>query len=666
MAKPSNNNQQMRVAMVIVFIIALFLLARLIQPPDDSKSLKFSDLVAATALPETDVNRVIEVTFKENEILAVRADRSTFKTYGPNDADVRKALQDKGIKVNFEPPDEISWWKSLLIQSAPLIIILFLFLFFMRQLQVGGGKAMSFGKSRAKLLNENQVRLTFSDIAGVEEAKQELEEIVDFLKDPKKFTRLGGRIPKGVLLVGSPGTGKTVLAKAIAGEAGVPFFSISGSDFVEMFVGVGASRVRDLFEQAKKHAPCIVFIDEIDAVGRHRGAGLGGGHDEREQTLNQLLVEMDGFESNEGVIIIAATNRADVLDPALLRPGRFDRRVIVPKPDVKGREGILKVHTKKSPLSGDVDLPTIAQGTPGFSGADLENLVNEAALIAARKDSKEVEMYHFELAKDKILMGPERKSMVMSIEEKKNTAYHEAGHAIVGLFQGTDVDPIHKISIIPRGQALGVTVSLPTEDRYTYTRDFAEGMIARAMGGRAAEELIFNKFTTGAGDDINRATELARKMVCSWGMSEKLGPLSFGKDSDEVFLGREIGSGRNYSERVADDIDREVHRIVTTGYKQAMSLLRQHRVALDALSEALLIKETLDRSQIDAVIQGQNIVSEEELKAFQDAQRKASELKAGLRKTSVSAKTLEDQSHQKLVPDENTPPLNQVAPQGLS
>jgi cell division protease FtsH len=628
MAKsPQKQNQQMRITMLFAGILGLLLLVHLmVKPQDEPKTLKFSEFIAAASLPDSDPNHVAEVTFKENEIVGVRVDKSTFKTYGPNDADIRKTLSEKGVKVNFEPPEEMSWWKTLLINSLPLIIILFLFVFFMRQLQIGGGKAMSFGKSRAKLLNENQTRVTFEDIAGIDEAKQELEEIIEFLKDPKKFTRLGGRIPKGVLLVGSPGTGKTVLAKAIAGEAGVPFFSISGSDFVEMFVGVGASRVRDLFDQAKKHAPCIVFIDEIDAVGRHRGAGLGGGHDEREQTLNQLLVEMDGFEANEGVIIIAATNRPDVLDPALLRPGRFDRRVVVPKPDVKGREGILKVHTKKSPLAKDVDLPTIAQGTPGFSGADLENLVNEAALIAARQDCKEVSMHHFELAKDKILMGPERKSMIMSIEEKRNTAYHEAGHAIVGLYIG-GVDPVHKVSIIPRGQALGVTVMLPAEDRYTLTKDYAEGMIAYAMGGRAAEELIFRKQTTGAGDDINKATDIARKMVCNWGMSDKLGPLSFGKDNEEVFLGREIHSSRNFSDKVAEEIDSEIHRIVTSGYKKAMGILRENREQLESLAESLLIKETLDRTQIESLMQGQSVVSDEERKAFEEAQKKAKDLR---------------------------------------
>ncbi len=643
MAKPPpKQNQQMRITMLFALIVGLFLLVHLmVKPQDEPRPIKFSEFMAAVVLPDGDTNKVTEATFKDNEIIGTRNDKSTFKTFGPNDADMRKDLMSKGVKINYEAPEEMSWWKTLLINSLPLIIILFLFVFFMRQLQIGGGKAMSFGKSRAKLLTENQTRVTFDDIAGIDEAKQELEEIIDFLKDPKKFTRLGGRIPKGVLLVGSPGTGKTVLAKAIAGEAGVPFFSISGSDFVEMFVGVGASRVRDLFDQAKKHAPCIVFIDEIDAVGRHRGAGLGGGHDEREQTLNQLLVEMDGFESNEGVIIIAATNRADVLDPALLRPGRFDRRVIVPKPDVKGREGILKVHSRKSPLAKDVELSTIAQGTPGFSGADLENLVNEAALIAARKDCKEVDMFHFELAKDKILMGPERKSMIMGLDEKRNTAYHEAGHAIVGLVVG-NVDPVHKVSIIPRGQALGVTIMLPSEDRYTLTKEYAESMIAYAMGGRAAEELIFNKQTTGAGDDINKATDIARRMVCSWGMSEKLGPLTFGKDTEEVFLGREIGSSRNYSERIAEDIDNEIRRIVTTGYKKAITILKTHKDKLEALAESLLIKETLDRVQIDVVMKGGLVVTEDERKAFYEAQKKVKEARDARTKPAAVAARLDD------------------------
>ncbi|MFY7927607.1 MAG: ATP-dependent zinc metalloprotease FtsH, partial [Oligoflexus sp.] len=455
------------------------------------------------------------------------------------------------------------------------------------------------------------------DVAGIEEAKGELEEIVDFLKDPKKFTRLGGRIPKGVLLVGPPGTGKTILAKAIAGEAGVPFFSISGSDFVEMFVGVGASRVRDLFEQAKKQAPCIIFIDEIDAVGRQRGAGLGGGHDEREQTLNQLLVEMDGFETNEGVILIAATNRADVLDPALLRPGRFDRRVYVPKPDVRGRRGILKVHTRKTPMATDVDLDILAQGTSGFSGADLANLVNEAALLAARQDAKTVSMTHFESAKDKVMMGPERKSMMIGEDEKRNTAYHEAGHCIVAkAVPGTD--PVHKITIIPRGHALGVTILLPSEDRLSMSREYAKGIIAYAMGGRAAEEIVFGITSTGAGNDIQKATDIARKMVCQWGMSEKLGPIAWGTPDHEVFLGREWGSRETYSERILEDIDTEVKSIVVEGYDTAVRILKEKRQILDTMSDALLIRETLEASDIEAIMSGETIISPEEREKYQE------------------------------------------------
>lgn len=467
---------------------------------------------------------------------------------------------------------------------------------------MGGNKALSFGKSRAKLLSEDRKKITFSDVAGIDEAKHEVSEIIDFLKDPPKFQKLGGRIPKGVLIVGPPGTGKTLLAKAIAGEAGVPFFNISGSDFVEMFVGVGASRVRDLFDQGKKNAPCIIFIDEIDAVGRHRGAGLGGGHDEREQTLNQLLVEMDGFETTEGVILVAATNRPDVLDPALLRPGRFDRQVVVSRPDLKGRSEILAVHTKKIPLGKDVELSVIARGTPGFSGADLENLVNEAALLAARQNKVTVEMSDFETAKDKVLMGAERKSVIISEAEKKTTAYHEAGHALVAkLLPGTD--PVHKVTIIPRGRALGLTMQLPEDDRYTYPRDYLYNNIAILMGGRAAEELVLKRMTTGAGNDIERATELARKMVCEWGMSDKLGPLTFGKKEEEIFLGREIAKHRDYSENTAIEIDNEVKKLVLDNYERAKTLIKNNMNALKALAEALLEREVLDAPEIDRIIQ---------------------------------------------------------------
>jgi cell division protease FtsH len=625
MAKlPQKQPAQMRMTLLIgVMLMGFFMIHMFVKPVEEEKFLKFSEFMAAVKLPADDPNRIAEVTYRENTIIGTRGDKTTFKSFGPSDTDIRKELQAAGVSVNFEPPEEASWWKTILINSVPMLLLLFLFIFFMRQVQVGGGKAMSFGKSRAKMLSDGQTKVTFKDIAGIDEAKQELEEIIDFLKDPKKFTRLGGRIPKGVLLIGSPGTGKTILAKAIAGEAGVPFFSISGSDFVEMFVGVGASRVRDLFDQSKKHAPCIVFIDEIDAVGRHRGAGVGGGHDEREQTLNQLLVEMDGFEGNDGVIIIAATNRPDVLDPALLRPGRFDRRVVVPKPDVRGREGILAVHSKKTPLSQDVKLQVIAQGTPGFSGADLENLVNEAALIAARENGKEVTMYHFELAKDKVLMGPERRSLIMNDDEKRNTAYHEAGHALVGMLVG-HVDPVHKISIIPRGQALGVTIMLPAEDRLTITKEYAEGMIAYAMGGRAAEELIFNRQTTGAGDDINKATDIARKMVCNWGMSEKLGPLSFGKKNEEVFMGREMGGGsRPYSEKTAEEIDSEIHRLVTNGAKAAIKILKDKKDILECLAEALLIKETIDGEDIKSILAGNKIITDADRKKYDEARKKA-------------------------------------------
>ncbi|MCO5141673.1 MAG: ATP-dependent zinc metalloprotease FtsH [Oligoflexia bacterium] len=517
------------------------------------------------------------------------------------DDDLIALLETNKVKFANKPVEKAPFWQQALLSWLPILFLVGIFFFFIRQMQIGGGKAMSFGKSKARLMNESNNRVTFKDVAGVDEAKDELEEIIEFLKDPKKFTRLGGRIPKGVLLMGPPGTGKTLLAKAIAGEAGVPFFSISGSDFVEMFVGVGASRVRDLFEQGKKQAPCIIFIDEIDAVGRQRGAGLGGGHDEREQTLNQLLVEMDGFEGNDGVILVAATNRPDVLDPALLRPGRFDRRVVVGKPDVKGREQILGVHARRSPLGPNVNLSIIAKQTPGFSGADLENLVNEAALLAARQSKKYLEMSDFELAKDKVLMGVERKSMVISDDEKKNTAYHESGHTIVGyLLPG--VDPIHKVTIIPRGFALGVTQTLPDEDRLSYTKDRAENMISFLMGGRIAEELIFGHKTTGAGNDIERATDLARKMVCEWGMSDRLGPVTFGKKDEAVFLGREIQSSREFSEATAQMIDNEVREIVERNYRRARDILSSNVDILHSMSKALLEYETLDKEEIDLLM----------------------------------------------------------------
>jgi cell division protease FtsH len=498
----------------------------------------------------------------------------------------------------------------------------------MRQLQAGGGKAMSFGKSRARLLSESANKVTFADVAGIDEAKDELEEIIAFLKDPKKFQKLGGRIPKGVLMMGPPGTGKTLLAKSIAGEAGVPFFSISGSDFVEMFVGVGASRVRDLFEQGKKHAPCIIFIDEIDAVGRHRGAGLGGGHDEREQTLNQLLVEMDGFESNEGVIIIAATNRPDVLDPAIMRPGRFDRRIVVSRPDVRGREGILKVHTKKVPLGDDVDLEVIARGTPGFVGADLENLVNEAALLAARQDKDLVTMVDFEMAKDKVLMGTERRSMVISDHEKKTTAWHEAGHALVAKLLEKNSDPVHKVTIIPRGPALGLTQQLPKEDRLSMNRDFAKARLAVLMGGRVAEEITFGQFTTGASNDIKQASNLARRMVTEFGMSDKIGPIHFGSDEESVFLGKEFSSSRRtYSESVAQLIDDEIKHFVLEGHEVAKQLLSEHRDTLDKLAQALLDRETLDAEDVDAVVGGRELPNKERvvIPSYSDRERAAKE-----------------------------------------
>jgi len=542
--------------------------------------------------------QVVKVTIQGNKITGA-SNQGPFKTYAPKDPELIKLLLANGVNILVKPEEDGSWLQVFL-SWVPMFILIGIWIFFMRQMQVGGGKALSFGKSRAKLVTDFHNRVTFEDVAGVEEAKEELWEIVEFLKDPKKFTRLGGRIPKGVLLVGSPGTGKTLLARAIAGEAGVPFFSISGSDFVEMFVGVGASRVRDLFQQGKKHAPCIIFIDEIDAVGRHRGAGLGGGHDEREQTLNQLLVEMDGFESNEGVILISATNRPDVLDPALLRPGRFDRQVVVPVPDVRGREAILKVHLRKKPVSPDVDVSVLARGTPGFTGADLENMVNEAALMAARKDKDQIEMEDFEAAKDKVLMGVERKSIIISEEERKVTAYHEAGHALVAKFV-PKADPIHKVTIIPRGRALGVTQQLPMDDRHTYSRDYLMSTITILMGGRVAEELVLNIQTTGAGNDIERATDIARKMVCVYGMS-KLGPLTFGRKDEQIFLGKELAVHRDYSEATSQMIDKEVGSLVMEAYQGAKDIISARMEILHRIAQALLEKETLDGKEIDEII----------------------------------------------------------------
>ena len=548
-----------------------------------------------------DKGEISEVVIQGNVIRGRVQSGERFSTYDPGDTQLITRLREKGVKIQAKPEEGEPWYVVLLVQWFPMLLLIGVWIFFMRQMQVGGGKAMSFGKSRAKLLTEAQQKNTFADVAGIQEAKEELEEIIAFLKDPKKFTKLGGRIPKGVLLVGSPGTGKTLLARAIAGEAGVPFFSISGSDFVEMFVGVGASRVRDLFVQGKKNAPCIIFIDEIDAVGRHRGAGLGGGHDEREQTLNQLLVEMDGFESNDGVILIAATNRPDVLDPALLRPGRFDRRVIVPRPDVKGREGIIRVHLRKVPLGDDVDVALLARSTPGFSGADLENLVNEAALLAARNNKEKVNQHDFELAKDKVLMGSERRSMIISDEEKRNTAYHEAGHALVAkLVPGAD--PVHKVTIIPRGMALGLTQQVPTEDRYSASRTRLENDLAIFFGGRAAEEIVLGQVTTGAGNDIERATDLARKMVCEWGMSEKLGPMTFGSKEENIFLGRDFNQASGYSESTAQEIDAEIRSFVSRGYERARKLLQDNIEALHKIALALLDREVLDSNEIDELM----------------------------------------------------------------
>ena len=552
---------------------------------------------------------VVQVTIIGNEVTgnlsgAAGNNGDKFRTYAPPQYErLGNKLEEKGVVINAKP-ETTSPWATLLYSWAPILLMIGFWIFIMRQMQSGGNKALSFGKSRAKLSSSSQKKVTFKDVSGVDEAKEELQEIIEFLKEPQKFQKLGGRIPKGVLLMGSPGTGKTLLARAVAGEANVPFFSISGSDFVEMFVGVGASRVRDLFEQGKKNAPCIVFIDEIDAVGRHRGAGLGGGHDEREQTLNQLLVEMDGFESNEGVILVAATNRPDVLDPALLRPGRFDRRIVVNRPDVKGREGILAVHTKKIPLSDDVNIHVLARGSSGFSGADLASLVNEAALNAARYNQKVVRMLDFEFAKDKVMMGSERRSMIINDEEKKVTAVHEAGHALLAVTL-PHADPVHKVTIIPRGMALGVTMQLPVEDKHNYTRDYLNDQIAILLGGRIAEEITMNGMTTGAGNDLERSTELARKMVCEWGMSDAMGPLTFGKKEEQIFLGREIAQHQDYSEDTAIRIDHEIKRFVTTNYERARGVLEQYKPALLRIAEELLAREVLDAEQVRRILAGE-------------------------------------------------------------
>jgi cell division protease FtsH len=587
----------------------------------------------STFLQNLEQGKIVSVELTGNEIKGTMVGNTgngteAFRTTAPGVFEgLVKELRDKNIQISAKEPTA-SPWATLLYSWAPILLMIGFWIFIMRQMQSGGNKALSFGKSRAKLSSSSQKKVTFKDVSGVDEAKEELQEIIEFLKEPQKFQKLGGRIPKGVLLMGPPGTGKTLLARAVAGEANVPFFSISGSDFVEMFVGVGASRVRDLFEQGKKNAPCIVFIDEIDAVGRHRGAGLGGGHDEREQTLNQLLVEMDGFESNEGVILVAATNRPDVLDPALLRPGRFDRRIVVNRPDVKGREGILAVHTKKIPLADDVNIHVLARGTSGFSGADLANLVNEAALNAARYNQKVVRMLDFEFAKDKVLMGSERRSMIINDEEKKVTAVHEAGHALLAVLL-PHADPVHKVTIIPRGMALGVTMQLPVDDKHNYTREYLNDWIAILLGGRLAEEITFGSMTTGAGNDLERSTEMARKMVCEYGMSDAMGPLTFGKKEEQIFLGREIAQHQDYSEDTAIRIDQEIKRIVTVNYDKSRIILENHREALNRIAEELLLREVLDAEQVRRIVAGQPLEDDKSAAAAStvtdDARRAAKE-----------------------------------------
>ena len=597
-----NSNVKTLIFWVVLICVAVLLFA-VVRTGQGIKE----DPISFTQFQEkVSTGEVKEVTIADHDVHGVYQNPQLgFHTQVPaNYPKLYDLLNDKKVNINIKDTSS-GGWVSILLNASPFIVLLAFWIFMMRQMQSGGNKALSFGKSRARLHSTQQKKVTFKDVAGVEEAKEELQEIIEFLREPQKFQKLGGRIPKGVLLIGPPGTGKTLLARAIAGEASVPFFSISGSDFVEMFVGVGASRVRDLFEQGKKNAPCIIFIDEIDAVGRHRGAGLGGGHDEREQTLNQLLVEMDGFESNEGVILVAATNRPDVLDPALLRPGRFDRRVVVGRPDVVGREAILRVHTKKIPLGDNVDLSVLARGTPGLAGADLANLVNESALNAARQNRKVVMMVDFELAKDKILMGAERKSMVMSDAEKRNTAYHEAGHALVAASL-PNADPLHKVTIIPRGMALGVTMQLPIDDKHSYDKEYLLSQLAILMAGRIAEEKFMHHMTTGAGNDIERATDLARKMVCEWGMSE-LGPMSYGKKEEQIFLGREITQHRDYSEDTAIRIDAQVKKLVQGGYDTAEAVIDQHSDALVTIAEMLLVREILDGNEVTQLIKGQTL-----------------------------------------------------------
>ncbi|MFC1494184.1 ATP-dependent zinc metalloprotease FtsH [Thermodesulfobacteriota bacterium] len=595
------NQRYKKFAVLIIIVLTVLMLFREFNPQENVVSVGYSDF-----LNMAENGSVIRILIQGDNISGLST-QGPFNTFAPKNHDLIKFIKNKGIEISVKPEKDFTWFR-IFTSWGPMLLLVGVWLFFMRRMQSGGGKAMSFGKSRAKLMSDSREKVTFKDVAGIDEAREELQEIIEFLRAPDKFTRLGGRIPKGILLVGLPGTGKTLLAKAIAGEAGVPFFSISGSDFVEMFVGVGASRVRDLFLQGKKNAPCIIFLDEIDAVGRRRGAGLGGGHDEKEQTLNQLLVEMDGFESNEGVILIAATNRPDVLDPALLRPGRFDRQVVVPVPDISGRVGILKVHSRKTPLSSNVDIKVLARGTPGFTGADIENMVNEAALMAARRGKDNLEIVDFEDARDKVMMGTARTSMIISDKDRKTTAYHEAGHALLATLL-PNADPIHKVTIIPRGRSLGLTQQLPLDEKHIYPDDYLAGSICISMGSRVAEELVLKIQTTGAEDDIKKASDLARKMVCEYGMSENLGPLTFGKHEEQIFLGRQISQHRDYSELTAKKIDEEVRDIVNTAYKKASHLINDNLGSLHRIATALLEKETLNRGEInELLIDGKNSV----------------------------------------------------------